>query len=128
MSGPSETATNKNFSFDYSTINTSSLLIQQYELFKMKEDEDIETMFSRFQTLVSGLKVLKKSYTTYDHVGKILRSLPQQWRPKVTSIEEAKDLKKLSLESLISNLRSHGMVLNADGPLKKSKSVALQST
>ncbi|MCI77224.1 aspartyl-tRNA synthetase, partial [Trifolium medium] len=62
-------------------------------------------MFTRFQTLVSGLKVLKKSYTTYDHVPKILRSLPQQWRPKVTAIEEAKDLKKMSLESLISNLR-----------------------
>jgi hypothetical protein len=25
----------------------------------MKEDEDIETMFARFQTLVSGLQVLK---------------------------------------------------------------------
>jgi hypothetical protein len=32
-----------------------NLLVQQYELFKMKEDEDIETMFARFQTLVSGL-------------------------------------------------------------------------
>ncbi|MCI74099.1 aspartyl-tRNA synthetase, partial [Trifolium medium] len=57
--------------------------------------------------------------------GKILRSLPQQWRPKVTTIEEAKDLKKLSLESLISNLRSHAMILNADVPLKNSKSAAL---
>ncbi|MCI73170.1 aspartyl-tRNA synthetase, partial [Trifolium medium] len=57
-----------------------------------------------------------------------MRSLPQQWRPKVTDIEEAKDLKKLSLESLISNLRSHKMVLNADMPLKKSKLMALQST
>ncbi|MCI55112.1 aspartyl-tRNA synthetase, partial [Trifolium medium] len=64
----------------------------------------------------------------YDHVGKILRSLPQQWRPKVTVIEEAKDLKKLILESLISNLRSHEMVLNTDVSLEKSKSVALQST
>ncbi|MCI41002.1 serine/threonine protein kinase SRPK1, partial [Trifolium medium] len=53
---------------------------------------------------------------------------PQQWRPKITAIEEAKDLKKLSLESRISNLRSHEMVLNADGPLKNFKSVALQST
>ncbi|MCI19195.1 aspartyl-tRNA synthetase, partial [Trifolium medium] len=101
---------------------------EYYELFKMEEDEDIETMFSMFQTLISGLKVLKKSYTTYDHVGKIMRNLPQQWRPKVTAIEEAKDLKKLSLESVISNLRSHEMVLNADVPLKNSKLVALQST
>jgi hypothetical protein len=32
----------------------ANLLIQQYELFKMKDGEDIETMFSRFQVLVSG--------------------------------------------------------------------------
>jgi hypothetical protein len=37
----------------------ANLLLHLYELFKMKEDEDIETMFARFQTLVSGLQVLK---------------------------------------------------------------------
>ncbi|PNX78949.1 serine/threonine protein kinase SRPK1 [Trifolium pratense] len=77
----------------------ASLLIRQYELFTMEKDEDIETMFTRFQTLVSGLKVLKRSYTTYDHVQKILRSLPLMWRPKVTAIEEAQNLKNMSLES-----------------------------
>ncbi|MCI37088.1 serine/threonine protein kinase SRPK1, partial [Trifolium medium] len=46
----------------------ANLLVHQYELFKMKEDEEIETMFARFQTLVSGLQVLKKSYTVADHV------------------------------------------------------------
>ncbi|MCI18691.1 aspartyl-tRNA synthetase [Trifolium medium] len=63
----------------------------------MKENEDIETMFARFQTLVSRLQVLKKSYTTSDHVKKILRSLPSKWRPKVTAIQEVKDLMTLSL-------------------------------
>ncbi|CAJ2647317.1 unnamed protein product [Trifolium pratense] len=107
----------------------ASLLIRQYELFTMQQDESIETMFTRFQILVSGLKVLKRSYSTYDHVQKILRSLPIAWRPKVTAIEEAQNLKTLSLEALISNLRSHEMVLNADSEAKKkSKSVALQST
>ncbi|XP_073225733.1 uncharacterized protein [Cicer arietinum] len=31
-----------------------NLLVRKYELFHMEEDEDIETMFYRFQTLVSG--------------------------------------------------------------------------
>jgi len=35
---------------------------------------------------------VKKSYVAFDHVSKILRSLPARWRPKVTAIEEAKDL------------------------------------
>jgi len=54
----------------------------------MKEDETIEVMYSRFQTLVSGLQILTKSYAASDHVSMILRSLPARWRPKVTAIEE----------------------------------------
>ena len=51
------------------------MLVHQYELFKMKDDESIEQMYSRFQTLVSGLQILKKSYVTSYHASKILRSL-----------------------------------------------------
>jgi len=85
----------------------ATMLVEQYELFRMKEDEDIETMYSRFQTLVSGLQIQKKSYLAYDHVNKILRILPAKWRPKVTSIEEVRDLNTLSLEDLISSLKFH---------------------
>lgn len=35
-------------------------LIQKYEAFRMEEDETVEAMFSRFQLLVAGLKVLDK--------------------------------------------------------------------
>ena len=63
------------------------MLVHQYELFKMKDDESSEQMYSRFQTLVSGLQILKKIYVASDHVSKILRSLPARWRPKVTAIE-----------------------------------------
>ena len=58
-------------------------LIQKYEAFKMEESESIKTMFSRFQILVAGLKVLDKGYSIADHVKKIIRSLPKQWRPMV---------------------------------------------
>ncbi|MCH82351.1 serine/threonine protein kinase SRPK1, partial [Trifolium medium] len=105
----------------------ANLLVHQYEMFKMKEDEDIETMFVRFQTLVSGLQVLKKSYTVPDHVRKILRSLPPKWRPKVTAFQEAKVIKDVTLESHISSLRSHEMELQADEPEKNMKSIALSS-
>jgi len=103
------------------------MLVHQYELFKMKEDESIEQMYSRFQTLVSGLQILKKSYVAFDHVSKILRSLPARWRPKVTTIEEAKDLNTLSVEDLVSSLKVHEIVLNEHEPAKKVKSIALPS-
>jgi len=103
------------------------MLVHQYELFRMKEDESIETMYSRFQTLVSGLQLLKKSYVASDHVNKILRSLPAKWRPKVTAIEEAKDLHTLSVEDLISSLKCHEIGLNEQEPIKNPKSIALKS-
>jgi len=105
----------------------ATMLFHQYELFRMKEYENIETMYSRFQTLVSGLQILKKSYVASDHVNKILRSLPAKWRPKVTTIEEAKDLNTLSVEDLISSLKCHEIGLNEHESIKKPKSIALKS-
>jgi len=81
------------------------MLVNQYELFKIKDDESIEEVYSRFHTLVSRLQILKKSYVASNHVSKILRSLPARWRPKVTSIEEAKDLNTLSVKDLVSSLK-----------------------
>jgi len=46
----------------------SLMLVHQYELLKMKDDESVEEMYSRFQTLVSGLQILKKSYVASDHL------------------------------------------------------------
>ncbi|WJX24547.1 hypothetical protein P8452_13641 [Trifolium repens] len=105
----------------------ANLLVHQYELFKMKDGEDIETMFSRFQILVSGLQVLDKSYTEADHVRKVLRSLPPEWRPKVTAFQESKDLDTVSLESLVSSLKSHEMELMTDESTKKLKGIALST-
>ncbi|KAK2352348.1 gag-protease polyprotein [Trifolium repens] len=105
----------------------ANLLVHQCELFKMKDGEDIETMFSRFQILVFGLQVLDKSYTEADHVRKVLRSLPPKWRPKVTAFQEAKDLDEVTLENLISSLKSHEMELITDESTKKLKGIALSS-
>jgi len=84
-------------------------------------------MYSRFRTLVSGLQILKKNYVASDHVGKILRSLPARWRPKVTAIEEVKDLNTLSVEDLVSSLKVHEIGLTEHEPAKKVKSIALPS-
>src|ERR1044072_8715215 len=103
-------------------------LVQKYEAFKMEDHETVEVMFSRFQMLVAGLRVLNKGYSTSDHVKKIIRSLPAKWRPMVTALKIAKDLNSISLEELISSLRSHEIELQEDEPRRKVKSVALKSS
>ena len=85
-------------------------------------------MFSRFQTLTAGLRVLNKGYTNADHVKKIIRSLPRIWAPMVTAFKVSKDLNSISLEELISALRSHEIELDEFEPQKKGKFVALEST
>ena len=102
-------------------------LIQKYEAFKMEESESIEAMFSRFQILVVGLRVLDKGYSTADHIKKIIRSLPKQWRPMVTALNLAKDLNKISQEELVSSLIRHEIELEDDEPHKQGKPLALKS-
>lgn len=93
----------------------------------MEDNETIENMFSSFLTLVAGLKVLDKGYSTADHVKKIIISLPKRWRPTVTVLKLSKDLNNTTLKELVSSLRSHKIKLEEDEPQRKVKYVALKS-
>uniref|UniRef100_A0A151UDI8 Retrovirus-related Pol polyprotein from transposon TNT 1-94 n=1 Tax=Cajanus cajan TaxID=3821 RepID=A0A151UDI8_CAJCA len=65
--------------------NKLSLLVHNYELFEMEENESIQTMFGRFQTIPNELSFLGKTYDNFDHIDKLLRSLPKKWKPQVTA-------------------------------------------
>ncbi|GAV59253.1 zf-CCHC domain-containing protein/UBN2 domain-containing protein, partial [Cephalotus follicularis] len=67
----------------------------EYEMFTMNENEDIKSMFSRFTNIINALQALDKTYSNSEMVRKILRCLPRSWMPKVTAIEEAKNLNVL---------------------------------
>ncbi|XP_057496707.1 uncharacterized protein LOC130781518, partial [Actinidia eriantha] len=84
-----------------------SMLVHKYELFKMESSETISEMFTRFTDIINGLKSLGKVYTNVEMVRKILRCLPRSWGPKVTAIEEAKDLTKMGLDELLGSLMTH---------------------
>ncbi|GKB23027.1 hypothetical protein Tco_0862428 [Tanacetum coccineum] len=58
-------------------------------------------------------------YLSKNHVRKFLRNLPMKWRPKVTAIEEAKDLATLPFDELMGNLKVYEMVLASDGVASK---------
>ena len=53
----------------------------------MEENKTVENMFSSFQTLVAGLKVLDKGYSTADHVKKIIRRLPKEMKAYGNCVE-----------------------------------------
>ncbi|XP_028080574.1 uncharacterized protein LOC114282121 [Camellia sinensis] len=53
-----------------------SLLVHNYELFKMKPNENISQMFTRFTDIINSLKFLGKTYTNAKIIRKVPRSLP----------------------------------------------------
>ncbi|GAV76806.1 UBN2 domain-containing protein, partial [Cephalotus follicularis] len=58
------------------------MLVHEYELFLMHDNESISDMFTRFTTIINSLKNLDKSYSNQELVRKILRCLPKNWTPK----------------------------------------------
>ena len=76
-------------------------------MFKMKPNESIVEMFTRFTDVVNGLEGLGKRESEQDSVSKILRCLPPKWNSKTEAIKEAKNLKELPLEELIGSLMTY---------------------
>ena len=80
-------------------------------------------MFTRFTDITNGLKSLGRIYSNADLVQKILRSLPDKWDPKVTAIQETKDLSKLSLDELMGSLITHELTMQHrnEGEISRDK-------
>ena len=78
-------------------------------MFKMKPNESIVKMFTRFTDVVNGLEGLGNSVTEEDKVSKILRCLPPKWNSNTEAIKEANNLRELPLEELISSLMTYEM-------------------
>ncbi|GAV68601.1 UBN2 domain-containing protein [Cephalotus follicularis] len=95
----------------------------------MIENENISSMYARFNDIINALKTLGKVYTNHELVSKILRCLTKSWEPKVTAIEEAKDLSTLSLEDLLGSLMTHKLCMsNQERNEHKKKTMALKAS
>jgi hypothetical protein len=106
-----------------------SRVVHKYELFCIKFEESISEMFTRFTNIINSLKALSKCYTNVENVRKILRSLSKHWDAKVTAIEEAKDLTKMSLDEFFGSLMIHEIMLKGrEQEAKPKRSLALKSS
>ena len=85
------------------------ILNNDYEMFKMKPNESIVEMFTRFTDVVHVLEGLGNRVSEKDKVSKILRCLPSKWNCKTEAIKKAKNLKELHLEELIYSLMTYEM-------------------
>ncbi|XP_015068845.1 uncharacterized protein LOC107013448 [Solanum pennellii] len=105
------------------------MLTSRYENFKMKEGETIHGMFTKLSAITNELRSLGEPISMSKQVRKVLRILPKSWESKVDAITEAKDLKVLTMDALIGNLKTHEMNRNHDlskKEVKKDKSLMLK--
>ena len=109
------------------TVMDSKLqrLTTSFEEIKMKEDELFYEFYVKLKDIVNSAFNFGKTILEPKIVRKMLRSLPERFHAKITSIEESKDIDKIPLIELVGNLQTYELGLTRIGKSSKSKSMAL---
>jgi hypothetical protein len=81
------------------------MLISKFEEIKMLEEETFGEFYSKISDLRNSMVSLRKPVSDVKLIRKILRSLPERFRIKVTTIEESKDLEEMKIEELVGSLQ-----------------------
>ncbi|XP_075083622.1 uncharacterized protein LOC142167357 [Nicotiana tabacum] len=87
-------------------LSNIDILTTEYELFRMKDDESIQDMHTRFTSIRNEIHSLGEIIPRNKLVRKILSVLPSSWESKVNDITGAKDLQKLTIDKLFGNLKT----------------------
>ncbi|XP_021825771.1 uncharacterized protein LOC110766715 [Prunus avium] len=95
----------------------------QFETIMMDENETFSEFYAKLCVIMNACSNLGEKIPEDRVVKKILRSLPQRFSPKITAIEEIRDLNTLKVRELIGSLQTYEMKHLAP---KKNKSVALK--
>ncbi|VFQ78801.1 unnamed protein product [Cuscuta campestris] len=103
-------------------------LTQEYEMFRMKEHENIDDMFDHFSKIVNDLHALKKTYTDRDLVRKILRSLTSEWRSKADAIYESIGTSTVTIDGLKGNLKTYESTILNPSLNDQRKGIALKAS
>ncbi|GJR59470.1 hypothetical protein Tco_1501632 [Tanacetum coccineum] len=103
------------------TVRNTSTSRDESVPYERQSDEHKKMLSKDNEAKMVLYNALPKKKYERNYVRKFLRALPTKWRPKVTTIEESKDLSTLSLHELIGNLKVYEVVLAKDSELTKSK-------
>ena len=105
-------------------INKLQQLTSKFESIRMSDDESFDEFYAKLNDIVNSAYSLGEIYDQPKIVRKILRSLTEDFRPKVTAITESKDVDFIPVDELVGSLQSYELDLPKTS---KSKSMALKS-
>lgn len=82
-------------------------LKREFESLNMWEDETISMYADQISLIINNIRLLGEEYTDKKIMEKVLVTLLKSYESKIFSLEESKDLSKLSLGELMSALQAH---------------------
>ena len=93
----------------------------------MKEDESLDEFYAKLKDIVNFAFNLGETILKPKVVRKVLKSLPEIFHAKITTIEESKDIDSIPLTELVKKLQTYELGLTRIGKGSKSKSMALKA-
>ena len=82
-------------------INNLQQLTSRFESIRMSDDESFDEFYTKLNDIVNSAYNLGKIYYQPKIVRKILESLTENFRPKVTVITESKDVDSIPVDELV---------------------------
>ena len=92
----------------------------------MEEDVSFDKFYAKLKDIVNSAFNLGETIPEPKIVRKVLRSLPERFHAKITTIEESKDIDKIPLTELVGNLQTYKLGLTRIGKSSKGKSMVLK--
>ena len=92
-------------------INKLQQLTSKFESIRMSDDESFDEFYAKLNDIVNFAYNLGEIYDQLKIVRKILRSLTENFRPKVTAITESKDVDSIPVDELVGLLQSYELDL-----------------
>ncbi|XP_074352344.1 uncharacterized protein LOC141691507 [Apium graveolens] len=79
---------------------------REFEMMRMKNNEGVKKYGSRLMSIVNQIKLLGGDFSSQRVVDKLLVTLPGRYETKISSLEDTKDLSKLTVSELINSLHA----------------------
>ena len=98
-----------------------------FEKIKTEEDESFDEFYAKLKDIVNSDFNFGETVSKPKIVRKVLISLLKRFHAKITVIEESKDIDKIPLTELVSNLQTYELDLTRIGKSSKGKSMALKA-
>ena len=98
-----------------------------FEEIKMDKNESFNEFYAKLKDIVNSAFNLRETIPEPKIMRKVLKSLPERFHAKITTIEESKDINKIPLTELVSNLQTYEFGLTRIGMSGKGKSIALKA-